>query len=66
MLDKGFRFRFGQCVEGFPVPRDGDHTATVVWLHGLGDSGYGWAPVSDQLVGVGVGVGVSVSVSVSV
>ncbi|PVU93852.1 hypothetical protein BB561_002983 [Smittium simulii] len=25
------------------------HTATVVFLHGLGDSGHGWAPIADSL-----------------
>jgi len=25
------------------------HTATVIFLHGLGDSGEGWAPVTKQL-----------------
>ena len=49
VLGKGFRYRFGQCVEGFPMPQEGDHSATVIWLHGLGDSGYGWAPVSEQV-----------------
>ena len=24
------------------------HTATVIMLHGLGDSGEGWAPVGDE------------------
>ncbi|KAG0349282.1 hypothetical protein BG004_008020 [Podila humilis] len=27
----------------------GKHTATVVFIHGLGDSGAGWAPVGKQL-----------------
>jgi hypothetical protein len=49
VLAKGFRYRFGQCVEGFPMPKEGDHTATVIWLHGLGDSGYGWSPLSEQV-----------------
>ncbi|KAJ3215023.1 hypothetical protein HK099_006558 [Clydaea vesicula] len=25
------------------------HTATVIFLHGLGDSGHGWAPVAEML-----------------
>ncbi|PWA02084.1 hypothetical protein BB558_001788 [Smittium angustum] len=25
------------------------HTATVIFMHGLGDSGHGWAPVADNL-----------------
>jgi len=31
------------------VPPKGKHTATVIFMHGLGDSGYGWKPVADQL-----------------
>lgn len=31
------------------VPPGGKHTATVIFMHGLGDSGYGWKPVADQL-----------------
>jgi len=31
------------------VPPKGAHTATVIFLHGLGDTGYGWKPVADQL-----------------
>jgi len=31
------------------VPPKGNHTATVIFMHGLGDSGYGWKPVADQL-----------------
>jgi predicted esterase len=27
----------------------GNHTATVIFMHGLGDSGYGWKPIADQL-----------------
>lgn len=25
------------------------HTASLIFLHGLGDTGYGWAPVMSQL-----------------
>jgi predicted esterase len=25
------------------------HAATVIWLHGLGDSGNGWAPIAHEL-----------------
>ena len=49
VLEKGFRYRFGQCVDGYPMPSKDKHTATVIWLHGLGDSGYGWSSVSEQL-----------------
>jgi len=31
------------------VPSKGKHTATVIFMHGLGDSGYGWKPVAEQL-----------------
>jgi len=31
------------------LPAKGKHTATVIFIHGLGDSGYGWKPVADQL-----------------
>jgi len=31
------------------VPPKGKHSATVIFMHGLGDSGYGWSPVADQL-----------------
>jgi len=31
------------------VPSKGKHTATVIFMHGLGDSGYGWKPAADQL-----------------
>eukprot|EP00808_Paulinella_micropora_P014107 g76935.t1 len=24
------------------------HTASVIWLHGLGDSGYGWSPMASE------------------
>ncbi|KAJ1864820.1 hypothetical protein LPJ57_006129, partial [Coemansia sp. RSA 486] len=25
------------------------HTASVIFIHGLGDSGYGWKPVAEML-----------------
>jgi len=31
------------------VPAKSSHSATVIWLHGLGDSGSGWAPIAHQL-----------------
>ena len=31
------------------VPAKGAHDATVIWLHGLGDSGQGWAPVAHEM-----------------
>jgi predicted esterase len=30
------------------VPARGAHTATVIMLHGLGDSGEGWAPIGAE------------------
>ncbi|MBT0586799.1 alpha/beta hydrolase [Alteromonas oceanisediminis] len=31
------------------VPAQGTHRATVIWLHGLGDSGNGFAPIVPEL-----------------
>ncbi|WP_100643467.1 alpha/beta hydrolase [Alteromonas facilis] len=31
------------------VPASGEQTATVIWLHGLGDSGNGFAPIVPEL-----------------
>lgn len=31
------------------LPARGEHTATVLFLHGLGDTGMGWAPVMQQI-----------------
>ena len=36
-------------LEFVEYPAQGDHKATVIWLHGLGDSGDGFAPVAPQL-----------------
>ncbi len=30
------------------VPALTKHTATVIWAHGLGDQGSGWAPVAEN------------------
>ena len=30
------------------IPARGQHTATVIFAHGLGDSGEGWAPVGAE------------------
>ncbi|KAF8313407.1 Phospholipase/carboxylesterase [Clavulina sp. PMI_390] len=32
-----------------PVKRLAPHTATVIFLHGLGDTGKGWQPIADHL-----------------
>lgn len=31
------------------VPAQGEHKSTVIWLHGLGDSGNGFAPIVPEL-----------------
>ena len=31
------------------VAAKGTQSATVIWLHGLGDSGNGWAPIAHEL-----------------
>lgn len=36
-------------LEFVQYPAQGTHKATVIWLHGLGDSGDGFAPVAPQL-----------------
>ena len=36
-------------LEFAQYPAQGEHKATVIWLHGLGDSGDGFAPVAPQL-----------------
>ncbi|KAK3941941.1 Phospholipase/carboxylesterase/thioesterase [Diplogelasinospora grovesii] len=30
------------------LPAPARHTATVIWVHGLGDTGHGWAPVVEN------------------
>ncbi|KAJ3125614.1 hypothetical protein HK100_010713, partial [Physocladia obscura] len=37
------------ALQSVIVPAAAKHTATVIFLHGLGDSGYGWQPVAEQL-----------------
>ncbi len=37
-------------LEFVEYPAQGDHKATVIWLHGLGDSGDGFAPVHRNLL----------------
>lgn len=36
-------------LEFVEYPAQSEHKATVIWLHGLGDSGEGFAPVAPQL-----------------
>lgn len=36
-------------LEFVQYPAQSEHKATVIWLHGLGDSGDGFAPVAPQL-----------------
>lgn len=38
-----------QKLETVDVPSSVPHTATVIWLHGLGDSGHGFAPIVPEL-----------------
>ncbi|KAI8998268.1 Phospholipase/carboxylesterase/thioesterase [Gaertneriomyces semiglobifer] len=37
------------ALKSIIVPATSTHTATVFFLHGLGDSGHGWAPVAKML-----------------
>lgn len=39
----------GHTYVGRPCPGSGEHTATVFWLHGLGDSGEKWAKVTPRM-----------------
>lgn len=39
---------YGGAGLTFP-PESGRHTSTVIWLHGLGDTAHGWAPVVPEL-----------------
>ncbi len=39
-------YNFGQTIT---QQGRGSHSATVIFLHGLGDTGNGWAPVGKQL-----------------
>jgi len=36
------------AVKCLTIPAVAKHTATVVFVHGLGDTGYGWQPVADM------------------
>ncbi|KAF8806277.1 Phospholipase/carboxylesterase [Phlegmacium glaucopus] len=36
------------AVKCLTIPPKAKHTATVVFVHGLGDTGYGWQPVADM------------------
>ncbi|KAG8984051.1 hypothetical protein FRB90_005602, partial [Tulasnella sp. 427] len=38
-----------QALKSVVVAPKAAHTSTVIFLHGLGDSGYGWEPVADTL-----------------
>jgi phospholipase/carboxylesterase len=39
----------GHTYVGRPCPRSSEHTGTVFWFHGLGDSGEKWAKVTPQM-----------------
>lgn len=34
-------------VDAVSVSATGTHTASVIWLHGLGDTGHGWRFLSE-------------------
>ena len=34
-------------VDAIYVPAPGTHTVSVIWLHGLGDTGHGWTFISN-------------------
>uniref|UniRef100_A0A0W0FQ38 Acyl-protein thioesterase 1 n=1 Tax=Moniliophthora roreri TaxID=221103 RepID=A0A0W0FQ38_MONRR len=36
------------ALESITVPAIKKHTATVIFVHGLGDTGHGWKPVADM------------------
>jgi phospholipase/carboxylesterase len=36
-------------LEGVIQEASGQHKATIIWLHGLGDSGHGFAPIAPEL-----------------
>ena len=36
-------------VDAARISATGTHTASVIWLHGLGDSGHGWSFLSKLL-----------------
>ncbi|WP_395339439.1 alpha/beta hydrolase [Ningiella sp. W23] len=36
-------------LEGVIQEAEGEHKATIIWLHGLGDSGNGFAPIAPEL-----------------
>lgn len=38
-----------RALETVILPAISKHTASVIFLHGLGDSGYGWKPVAEML-----------------
>uniref|UniRef100_A0A915HN52 palmitoyl-protein hydrolase n=1 Tax=Romanomermis culicivorax TaxID=13658 RepID=A0A915HN52_ROMCU len=37
------------CVSPVVIAATARHTATVIFMHGLGDTGHGWAPVFQQI-----------------
>ena len=39
----------GYTYVGEPRPSKNDHSATVIWLHGLGDDGAKWATVTQEM-----------------
>lgn len=38
-----------ELLPGVEIAPQGQHKATIIWLHGLGDSGNGFAPIAPEL-----------------
>ncbi|GBL03560.1 alpha/beta hydrolase [Glaciecola sp. KUL10] len=38
-----------ELLPSVEIAAKGDHKATIIWLHGLGDSGNGFAPIAPEL-----------------
>lgn len=40
---------YGPSKPPIVIPASGKHSATIVWLHGLGDTGNGWSDISGMM-----------------
>ena len=38
-----------ELIPGVEIAAKGEHKASIIWLHGLGDSGNGFAPIAPEL-----------------
>ncbi|MFQ3207271.1 MAG: phospholipase/carboxylesterase, partial [Glaciecola sp.] len=38
-----------ELLSAVQIQPQGDHKSTIIWLHGLGDSGNGFAPIAPEL-----------------